>query len=680
MPISKIKTSSITADAASINLNIDANTLFLDVANNRVGVGTTSPYRQLQIGDYSTSAVMALGSSAAGTGTFCFASSDNAPGRYVGTIAYNHQANAMIFGVNAVEAARFDSNGNLGVGTSTPLSKLDVSVEATLTRRFLVNYDDSVVTIKSANNQSNPESLKITGDNIRFNTGTSGSGTERMRILAGGNVGIGTNAPVAKFEVFDSTVNAAFVANTPSTWRVAQIRHDQTGANGTAAGIAFVGKDDTKPAGIVAINGNTTGGIVSLGFLTVDGNTTAERMRIDSSGNTIIGGGAATSSAGFLQINTQVPNTSSSSLGFNSADNAVISSRFSMVFQVDNTNSIAGRAFEFRKGGKGYGDGSPLMNLDSSGNFLVGTTTAIDSSKFQFIGAKAFSSGIPQGQLNIADSTSYSAGGGGAIAFGGKYHSAGFYTTFASIEGVKENATDGHYSGNLLFRVRLNSNDNIERMRIDGGGYVHFGGLSTNATRGLVNVVAPSGNGCGFSFAETTGGTRGRLFWSGSAVNLINDDNSVLALGTTGTQRVTISAGGTVTFNVYGAGTLTTNASGVISASDGRFKYKTRSVENAIALVNQLSPTYYRWNDDCDFHTEYEELGFIAQEVAAVIPEASPEVEKEPEYMEDGIAVKTNFYKNYSDRSIIAVLVKAMQEQQALITQLTDRITALEAK
>ena len=49
MPISKIKTSSITADAASTNLNIDANTLYLDAANNRVGIGTTSPGATLQV-------------------------------------------------------------------------------------------------------------------------------------------------------------------------------------------------------------------------------------------------------------------------------------------------------------------------------------------------------------------------------------------------------------------------------------------------------------------------------------------------------------------------------------------------------------------------------------------------------------------------------------------------------
>jgi hypothetical protein len=108
-------------------------------------------------------------------------------------------------------------------------------------------------------------------------------------VSAAGDVGIGTNAPAAKLEVFNSAVNGAFVPNTLSTWRVAQIRNDQSVTSGSAAGIAFVGKSDTQPAGIVAINGNTTGGVVGLGFLTVAGNTTSESMRLDSPGNLGLG-------------------------------------------------------------------------------------------------------------------------------------------------------------------------------------------------------------------------------------------------------------------------------------------------------------------------------------------------------------------------------------------------------
>lgn len=123
-------------------------------------------------------------------------------------------------------------------------------------------------------------------------------------------------------------------------------------------------------------------------------------------------------------------------------------------------------------------------------------------------------------------------------------------------------------------------------------------------------------------------------------------------------EKMRLNPEGVLTLFGYGAGTLSTNSAGVISASDGRLKTKTRTIENGLCSVMQLQPTYYRWNECTAFHTEYEELGFIAQEVACIIPAASPEPEEERKL------------KNYSDRAIIAMLTKGMQEQQCTINTL----------
>lgn len=131
-------------------------------------------------------------------------------------------------------------------------------------------------------------------------------------------------------------------------------------------------------------------------------------------------------------------------------------------------------------------------------------------------------------------------------------------------------------------------------------------------------------------------------------------------------EKMRLNPEGVLTLFGYGAGTLSTNSAGVISASDGRLKTKTRTIENGLCSVMQLQPTYYRWNECTAFHTEYEELGFIAQEVACVIPAASPEPEEERKF------------KNYSDRAVIAMLTKGMQEQQTLIESLKSRIEILE--
>jgi hypothetical protein len=76
--------------------------------------------------------------------------------------------------------------------------------------------------------------------------------------------------------------------------------------------------------------------------------------------------------------------------------------------------------------------------------------------------------------------------------------------------------------------------------------------------------------------------------------------------------------------------------------------------------------------DDADDSAK--KLGFIAQDVADVIPQA---------YVEhralDAVG-KDSVYIGLDDRPFIAALTKAIQEQQAMIQSLTDRITQLEAK
>ena len=92
-------------------------------------------------------------------------------------------------------------SGRLGISTSTPLSILDVNLLSGGARRLFVNYDDSLVTIKSANDTSTAETLRVWGDNIIFNVTSVGSGVEAMRITNTCRVGIGTQTPCSRLNV-----------------------------------------------------------------------------------------------------------------------------------------------------------------------------------------------------------------------------------------------------------------------------------------------------------------------------------------------------------------------------------------------------------------------------------------------------------------------------------------------
>lgn len=214
--------------------------------------------------------------------------------------------------------------------------------------------------------------------------------------------------------------------------------------------------------------------------------------------------------------------------------------------------------------------------------------------------------------------------------------------------------------GNLLIGGTLPSSPNITLSAAGAGSF-----LSTVTLIDQINIVSPGGaneistirmdakDSSGVGFPEVFINCATQL--GGAASKL-----TIRAKNTAGNTAdiVTLNGQGrTVQINGYGAGTLSTDATGIISASDGRLKTKTREVENGLSAVLELRPTYYRWNEDSPFFTEYEELGFIAQEVAEVIPEASPE--------NDG-----KKFRNYHDRAIIAVLVKAVQELKAELDHL----------
>ena len=155
-----------------------------------------------------------------------------------------------------------------------------------------------------------------------------------------------------------------------------------------------------------------------------------------------------------------------------------------------------------------------------------------------------------------------------------------------------------------------------------------------------------------------------------NALYMVNNENSSIVIQTVNDndKAIILKNTGVVQFTNYGSGTLSTDADGNISASDGRLKNKTRQLNSGLDKVLKLNPTYYKWKKDSGFNTEFEELGFIAQEVKEVISEAVPNDETE-----------TNLL-NYSDRAIIATLVKAIQEQQTQIEELKSEVKQLKKK
>jgi hypothetical protein len=115
---------------------------------------------------------------------------------------------------------------------------------------------------------------------------------------------------------------------------------------------------------------------------------------------------------------------------------------------------------------------------------------------------------------------------------------------------------------------------------------------------------------------------------------------------------------------------------GTINTSDARQKQAIQPIGYGLAQVNAMKPVSFEWID----HPEQgRKLGFLAQDLQTVVPE----VVSDTEWINDGNghlrskkAEALGVY--YSD--LIPVLVKAMQEQQAQIERLEQRIKDLEKK
>ena len=116
-------------------------------------------------------------------------------------------------------------------------------------------------------------------------------------------------------------------------------------------------------------------------------------------------------------------------------------------------------------------------------------------------------------------------------------------------------------------------------------------------------------------------------------------------------------------------GTISTNGSTTTysTSSDYRLKENIVPMTGALATVAQLNPVTYTWKEDGTAGQ-----GFIAHELQAIVSDAV--VGEKDAVNEDGSIKPQGIDTSY----LVATLTAAIQEQQALITALTARITALE--
>jgi len=289
--------------------------------------------------------------------------------------------------------------------------------------------------------------------------------------------------------------------------------------------------------------------------------------------------------------------------------------------------------------------GSERVRIDTSGNVGIGTSS-------------------PSGRLDVVNSstvylniTSSSAASAAVLCLN---------SGSSSQEAIT-------YQQALRFGTATGANAAgfTERARIDSSGNVGIGVTPSAWSSTKAIEVGSLGTALWSSGAGSTSLSAGAYYNSGWKYANSTTKPALIDWDTAGkintyTATATGTAGNAITF-VTGPFVANGGISWTNGSSDARLK-KNFEISQGLTELLQIEPV--------KFHFDWEEdgapkrLGFKAQNLLPLIPEMV--VEKEDK-AEDGTP-----YLTITPDYILPVLVKAIQEQQALITTLTDRITALE--
>ena len=613
--------------------------------------------------------------------------------------------------------------GNFGIGTSSPTYKLNVVSGAGAQNIFQAGQSGV----------SNGYTITSDGTNLTYQWFTPS--TEAMRLTSTG-LGIGTSSPSYKLQVAGTVGVSGIITSTVTSGQVVKAESGGTGilySNFTNTGGTFLyGIDNSTGSAIFSGSSNYAGFIGTSGAtpLVFATNGTV-RATLDSSGNLGLGvtPSAFTANTKALQIkNAALWNddyAAKTSIGYNAYQDTDTTYRYIASSIPAGRYDIVQNSHRWYTAASGTAGNlisfTQAMTLDASGGLLVGTTSNANSYRVIFQGKNTTTSLGGEAVLNLFDGNANN-----------EYNNLRFATSSdgpLAVIGAKA-VTGGAYPssvGQLEFGVQNGASTNTV-MTLDASGNLLVG--TTSSTPANANgLIAYGGTDAGIVYLQRTTGTdQLRFYVGGNRLGYLNTASSAVTLGTANfplvfatndTERARITSGGdllvgTTSVSVSTAGSIPISPSGngtgipfvgcggnssdnalvtfalystslaqyqfyvgyggsvyarntsIVSLSDQREKENIRPLETGLTEVMALQPRRFDWKNGSGSNV----AGFVAQEVQAVLPDLIDEYKINEE--ETRMALKMG--------DILPTLVKAIQEQQAIITDLRARVAQLEAK
>jgi hypothetical protein len=540
-------------------------------AAGNVGIGTTSPATRLDIlGASNADVTLQLRANASNDYNSKIFFSDNVSNR--GVILYSNWQNYFSFFTNSAERVRITSTGNVGIGTTSPAHKLSVvgngsgiahiGDAGTGGGNYVGASFNGTLSTSNYNILSSPTDPDLNinrpaGNSIRFREANA----EQMRILSGGNVGIGTTSPAHKLDV------------------VGNISLDE-----------YLYHRDNLAQYLRFIDTSTT--------------------QLQSTKINFSLGSTSSPQGGDFQFAST--NGSDFTVSYTRTGQAVWKQKFvnQTMYWENNAGNIV--YFANNSGNVGIGTTSPVERLSLSG--ATGTTLGLSIEPTGWNGAKH--------RLTVPTS-------GDASVWSFNYNGSAVDSALYATSSMQIN------QGNILFSTGATNTAPSERMRINSTGNVGIGTTSpgsllqlykANADAEIISERSDAGTGARYVLSAIVGGsTRWRLatidtnsfatFVNGSERMRIDSSGNV-GIGTTspgarldvsGIARATsLSTGSGLGLNVAGYAYLSQTISGAMTflghnvrASDS--VANTAIVQNA-GWISSLIKMYY--NEGITFHTD----------------------------------------------------------------------------
>jgi hypothetical protein len=486
-------------------------------------------------------------------------------------------------------------------------------------------------------------------DTIAFTEG----GTEAMRIDSSANVGIGTSPSYRLHVVTPATATAQTLSNisrTTSNWARFTNPEFSTDASMGLLLRVFPDSDARQGAGVLA-TGGAANGATNLSLFVSDGTSSSTSF----AAYTVTG--ADTTHTWNRAAGTEAMRiTSAGNIGIGTTSPVTISNY--TVATINNAGT--GSAVYLQQAGADKGRfiataSDVIVDTQAAIPLIFGTNSAermrIDSS-----GNVGINTSGPSAKLTVNDSNP-------TRGIVGRFsNTAGSSQTGAQIQISQSAVQDwafGQPAGVDAFAFwsgrDISSSDGTERMRITSGGNVLIG-TTLNSWNASITTIG-SGQCTHFETSSTTA--------AGVEIVVNSDGTSQNAIqvfsNSSGSTKMVVRSNGNVlnTNNSYG------------SLSDIKLKENIVDATPKLDKIMDVKVRNYNLIGD-----GLKQIGVVAQELEQVFPSLVDEsIDRDAEGNDLGTTTKSVKYSVF-----VPMLIKAIQEQQTLIENLTTRLNALEGK